>query len=149
MRVRLRFVCSTLATEEFKRKMVSGHVIHLAARLCLLGFPSVVHYVYILTPVLRSMLKDHMESLIQLSRFRTRATGSPAFTTSFGLTNSFSTLDPASSSSARTAISNFIASKIVTTSFALSSSPSLATTFQTLAFSGLVILDIAGSKKRG
>jgi len=61
MRVHLRFIDSTLATEEFKRKiMASGHVILSAARLCLLGCSSAADYVYILVPVLRSMLKDQM-----------------------------------------------------------------------------------------
>jgi hypothetical protein len=40
--------------------MVSGHVIHAAAKLCLLDFPSAVDHVYILVPVLRSMQRDQI-----------------------------------------------------------------------------------------
>jgi hypothetical protein len=71
--------------------------------------------------------------------------GLPACTTSFGLTNTFSTTHPAISSSALTGISSFIASRIVTTfSFSILS-PSLISTFHTLALSGASMGVISGS----
>lgn len=52
MGAHLRFIHLTLGPEKFKRQAemvrIGWHVIHPAAKLCLLDFPSVVDYVYIL-----------------------------------------------------------------------------------------------------
>ena len=77
--------------------------------------------------------------------FLVKTSGSPALTTSLGLTKSFSTVDPAKLSSARTEISNFMASRRATIWFASSVSPSFTCIFQTFAFKGLSIFEISGS----
>lgn len=71
--------------------------------------------------------------------------GFPAWTTSFGFTNIFSTLAPAILCSALTGISSFMASKIETICSSLMTSPSLTSTFQTLAFNGASTAMISGS----
>jgi hypothetical protein len=77
--------------------------------------------------------------------FRSSTNGLPACTTSFGLTKTFSTTHPVISSSDLTGISSFIASRIVTTfSFSILS-PSLISTFQTLALRGASIGVMSGS----
>lgn len=70
------------------------------------------------------------------SALRSSMSGFPADTTSFGLTNNFSTVAPFMLCSALTGISSFIASRIDTICSMSILSPSWTSIFQTLAFNG-------------
>lgn len=76
-----------------------------------------------------------------------RAMRSPAFTTSPGLTKTFSTFDLGMLSGTSTLISNFIASRIETVCLAEISSPSETCIFHTLDAVGASMTVMAGSTK--